>query len=264
MSIPQAALLGLIQGLVEWLPVSSEGVVTVVYGLAFDASLSDSVAFSLWLHLGTVLSVLAAFRAEVGLILRDAVRRPLGPSPLLTFLLVGTLASAPLGLVLLIGLEEMTDRIGVAAMGLVGLLMLITGAVLLRTGASGFRTRRELTWLDGLLTGLAQGAAALPGLSRSGLTVSALLGRRIDRDEALTLSFLLSVPASLGAGAYAAIRTGAYASVESVIAVAIAGLVGFLTIRALINLARRVNFGWFMVLVGASTVVGAVWAAAFA
>ena len=65
MTLPEAALLGLIQGLAEWLPVSSEGVVTAVYSLVFGADLPDAVNFSLWLHLGTALSALAAFRSDV-------------------------------------------------------------------------------------------------------------------------------------------------------------------------------------------------------
>ncbi len=259
MTLAEAALLGLIQGLAEWLPVSSEGVVTAVHSLAFSGSMTDSVNFSLWLHLGTMLSAIAAFRADVWNILRDLLRRPTAPSPMTAYLAIATLSSAPLGFLLLAGLGEFSERIGVAAMAAVGLLMLVTGALLLKTRSSGTRARDDVRWPDALLTGIAQGLAALPGLSRSGLTVSALLWRGVDRREALTLSFLLSIPASAGAGVFAAVSAGYYASPEAVAALVVSALSGFATIKALMAVARRLNFGWFVLVMGASIVVGAVW-----
>ena len=259
MSFAEAALLGLIQGLAEPLPVSSQGVVTVVYAWLFDATLTDSVAFSLWLHMGTAFSVVAAFRRDVTDLLRDTLSRPTRPTATVNFLVIATVVSAPLGFLALAGLFEFSDRIGTTAMGAVGVMMLATGTLLLRRRSGGTRTRDDVTWLDALATGVAQGLATLPGLSRSGLTVSTLLWRKVDRSEALALSFLLSVPASLGAGIYGALKTNAYASPEALVALATAAVVGFVAIRALIKLAERVNFGWFVIIVGGSIVAGVVW-----
>ena len=113
--------------------------------------------------------------------------------------------------------------------------------------------------IDAALTGIAQGFAALPGLSRSGLTVAVLLARNVDRREALVLSFLLSVPASLGAGFYAALSDDVAMSGSAFVAVAVAAVVGFATIRALMAVAERVNFAYFVMAVGVSIVAGAVW-----
>ena len=259
MTLPEAALLGLIQGLAEWLPVSSEGVVTAVYSLVFGADLPDAVNFSLWLHLGTVLSALAAFRSDVWEILRDIARRPTSPSPATAYLILATLSSAPLGFLLLLGLFEFSETAGSVAMAAVGLLMLVTGAILVRSESSGTRTRDDVRWPDAILTGIAQGLAALPGLSRSGLTVSALLWRGVDRREALALSFILSIPASLGAGLYAALSAGYYASLEAAVALVVSALTGFAAIRALMSVARRLNFGWFVLILGVGIIVGAVW-----
>ena len=140
----------------------------------------------------------------------------------------------------------------------VGILMLITGLILLRTKPPGTRTRDNLTWPDAALTGIAQGLAALPGLSRSGLTVAALLSRGLHRREALTLSFLLSIPASAGAGLYAAITAGLYASPEALVALAISALTGFAAIKALMSLARRLNLGWFVLLMAAGILAGSL------
>ena len=259
MTFAEAALLGLIQGLAEWLPVSSEGLLTAVQTLAFGAPLADSVNFSLWLHIGTALSALAALRTDARDILRDVISRPTAPSPITAFLGIATISGAPIGFLLLIGLFEFSERVGAVAMIIVGVLMLTTGALLLKSDSPGTRVRDDVRWPDALLTGIAQGLAALPGLSRSGLTVSALLWRGVDRREALTLSFLLSVPASLGAGLYAALSAGYYASPQAALALAVSAITGFATIRALMAVARRLNFGWFVLLVGAAIVAGAIW-----
>ena len=144
-------------------------------------------------------------------------------------------------------------------MAAVGILMLATGALLLKSKSSGSRARADLRWPDAILTGIAQGLAALPGLSRSGLTVAALLWRNLDRREALTLSFILSIPASLGAGLYAAITAGLYASPEAVLALAVSALTGFAAIKTLMSIARRLNFGWFVLLMAAGIIAGALW-----
>ena len=259
MTLAEAALLGLIQGLAEWLPVSSEGVLTAVQSLAFGDSLADAVNFSLWLHIGTALSALAAFRTDVWDVLRNVVSRPTAPSPMTAYLVLATLSSAPIGFLLLTGLFEFSERVGAAAMVVVGILMLATGALLLRSRSSGTRTRDDVRWPDALLTGIAQGLAALPGLSRSGLTVSVLLWRGVDRREALTLSFLLSVPASLGAGLYAAISADYYASPQAAVALAVSAVTGFATIKALMAVAHRLNFGWFVILMGSAILAGAIW-----
>lgn len=259
MTLAEAALLGLIQGLAEWLPVSSEGVLTAVQSFAFGAPLPDAVNFSLWLHLGTVISALAAFRSDVWDVIQDIARRPTSPSPMTAYLILATLSSAPLGFLLLLGLFEFSEIVGAVAMAAVGILMLVTGAVLIKSKSSGTRTRDDVRWPEAVLTGIAQGLAALPGLSRSGLTVSALLWRGVNRREALTLSFILSIPASLGAGLYAALSAGYYASPEAAVALAASALTGFVTIRALMSVAQRLNFGWFVLILGAGIIAGAIW-----
>ena len=109
--------------------------------------------------------------------------------------------------------------------------------------------------------GVAQGLAALPGLSRSGLTIAALLGRRIERGEALVLSYLMSIPASLGAGVFALVDGGVASTWPALAAAVVAFGVGLVTIRALLAFAQRVNLGGFVAATGAVMVAGAVWQA---
>ena len=261
MSLAEAALLGMIQGIAEWLPVSSEGVVAATHSLVFDSSLTEAVGFSLWLHLGTSISAIAAFRGQIASLIRNVFERPLNPSPLLRFLIVATASSAPLGFLLLIALGGFSARLGGYAMAVVGMLMILTATLISRQTGVGARTTADTTWLDSVLTGIAQGLAALPGLSRSGLTVSTLLARRVDRGDALSLSFLLSIPASIGAGIYGASQTGAHLSPAALVGVLVSAVVGFLSISLLLKIVQRVNFSRFVAVVGVCTIAGAVWQA---
>ena len=261
MNFVEALLLGSLQGLAEWIPVSSEGLVAAVYSFAMGSSLSEAVGVSLWLHLGTAISALAVFWREVSGVVREALSHPRSWGTTTRFVIASTIVSAPIGFLLLVALEGFSERAGGAAMSVVGALMLVTATLLYVRRTGKRRGRDDTTILDAVLTGGAQGLAALPGLSRSGLTIAVLLGRGIDKSDALTLSFLLSIPVSIGAGIYAGLRSGAYASPESGAALITAAVVGYVTIRALLRLAQRVNFGWFVAIAGVAIIVGGLWQA---
>ena len=252
-----AVILGFLQGTTEWLPVSSEGVVAAFYSFFLDRSLSEAVAFALWLHLGTVISVLVVLRSEVLGLVREALTSPRRPSPILRFIVVSTLVSGAVGFPLLLTLDEISARVGAVAMGIIGLMMFITGGLQLRRKEDGTRKREDLSYKDAVLAGIAQGFAALPGLSRSGLTVSALLARQIDRREALVLSFLMSIPASLGAGLFAARAGGNLEAGNALVAMIVAAVVGLFTIRILLSVVERINFGKLVIIVGGLMIAGA-------
>ena len=254
-----ALLLGLLQGLTEWLPVSSQGVVTVAQTALLDRTLSEAVAYALWLHAGTACAALVALRREAWGVLRDAIAAPSSPPPRLRFLVIGTVVSAVVGIPLLLALGEVSDWLGAAGMGVVGLLMIVTGALQLWRPGEAAQGRTEPTTVDALAVGVAQGLAALPGLSRSGLTIAALLGRRIERGEALVLSYLMSIPASLGAGVFALVDGGVVSTWPALAAAVVAFGVGLVTIRAVLAFAQRVNLGGFVVATGAVMVAGAAW-----
>ena len=256
-----ALLLGLLQGLTEWLPVSSQGVVTVAQTALLDRTLSEAVTYALWLHAGTACAALIALRRETWGVITDASANPLSPSPRLRFLIIGTVVSAAVGVPLLLALGEVSDRIGVLGMGGVGLLMVVTGALQIWRPGEAAQGRTEPTMVDALVAGAAQGLAALPGLSRSGLTIAALLGRRVERGEALVLSYLMSIPASLGAGVFALVDGGVASTWPALAAAAVACGVGLVTIRALLAFAQRVNLGGFVAATGVVMVAGAVWQA---
>lgn len=256
-----AVLLGVLQGVAEWLPVSSEGLVAAAHLKLEGESLDEAVGYALWLHVGTMPAALVVLRRDVGALARELWQRPRQPSSLLLFLVISTALSMMLALPLVLALGELSGLVGASAMGLVGVLMLATGALQMRGSTSGARDRTHLALPDALLAGLAQGLSVLPGFSRSALTVAALLGRGVEKREALVISFLMSIPASSAAALYAALDGDFALSAEAVVAAAVAFVVGLTTIRLMLELARRMNFGLFVVLVGLAMIATAAWEA---
>lgn len=253
-----AAVLGLLQGITEWFPVSSQGVVAGAYSLMFDASFDEAAGFALWLHIGTVPSVLVALRHDLYELVREFLASPKAPSHTFKFLIATTLISGMVGLPLIVVLGDISAIGGTAATGVIGGFMLVSGYLQLRRSDSRDAESKELTFTDALVVGLAQGLSVIPGLSRSGMTIAVLLSRRVDSRKALTLSFLLSIPAGLAAALYVGIESGLEFDTEAGIAAAVAFVVGLFTIKGLKKAAERMNLGWFVIAVGAAMIVGSV------
>ena len=254
-----AVVLGLLQGTLEWLPVSSQGIIVAVHSLLFEGEIAEGIGYSLWLHVGTVPSVLVAFRKETAQIVGEVLARPTRPSPLVAFILVSTVVSGIVGLPLVLYLTDLSESAGSAAMVVVGVALLLTGALQIARRGPGARDRDDMEVRDGLLAGVSQGLAVIPGLSRSGVTVAALLWRGFDRREALVLSFLMSVPASLAAAAFAVLDENFTVSTEALVGAAVAFGTGLVTIKLLVAVAERVNLAAFVMIAGAALAAGAVW-----
>jgi undecaprenyl-diphosphatase len=256
-----AILIGLIQGITEWLPISSEAAVSAIYSLVLDRPTDEAIAYALWLHMGTAIAAIIAFRSELIATASDVMKDGIRQSSMARYLIVATLVSSVIALPLLVALNEISAKIGVVVMIPVGLALIITGLLQLRqTGHSG-RGVDSANAGDAALAGIAQGVAALPGFSRSGLTVVALLSRGISRKDALVLSFMMSIPAGLGAGLFAALDDGLELSIESGVAVAVSAITGLIAIRVLLGVADRINFGSFVLAFGAFVLVGSIWRA---
>lgn len=201
MDLLQAILLGILQGATEFLPVSSSGhLVLVPWLLGWPA---PGLAFDTIVHWGTALAVVSYFWRDWVVLIRAAVRslrtRSLADANarLAWFLVLGTVPAAVLGYALEDWFEAMFSRPAAAAA-----FLMVTAGIL--TAAEYWGRRRRgldtLAWRDALLIGLAQAAAILPGLSRSGATIAAGLGRGLEREPAARFSFLLATPVILGAG----------------------------------------------------------------
>ncbi len=255
MDFVEAVVLALIQGLTEWLPISSEGMSALVMINLFGKSLTEAIYLSAWLHTGTLLAALVYFWGDVKEILKNLpryIKKPNekeGYSGLTRFLLVSTVVTALVGAPLVMFFLESFSFSGGAAMAFIGVLLIITGLL------QKFARHTEVIsgrprFIDAVVTGAVQAFAVFPGLSRSGLTTSALLLRRHDPEYALKLSFLMSIPAVLMAEIGILVTQKVAFDAFSVLAVFIAFLTGLLTLRSLIKIAERVNFGYFCVFLG--------------
>ncbi len=252
MSNASAFLLGIIQGITEWIPVSSQGVVALAATWIDEASPSDAIAIGLWLHGGTALSAVIAMRREVTSVMRDSMGAPL------RFLGISTAVTAVVGVPVYFLLGELADLLGGAAMLVVGVAMLAT-AFIIRCGLwEGERGRDDVTLADAVIAGVAQALAVIPGLSRTGLTVAVLLARDCSHREAVVLSVLMGIPASIGAGVLAASTSDTIGGWPAVVAVVTAAAVGAVVIRAILAWASRVTLAPFVAAAGIAITAGAL------
>ena len=248
----QAVVLGVLQGLTEFLPVSSSG--HLVLGQQFFGLTEPELLFNISLHIGTLMAVLIVFSRQIAAILSALWRLPRlradaggwqalveKNEPVRTVLLivVGSVPTVFIGF----GLHRAADRI-FASVPLVGVMLLVTGGLLWSTRGrnAGSRPMAAMTVKDALLIGLMQGLAILPGVSRSGATISAALFLGVERTTAGRFSFLLSIPAIAGA-LLLEIRSGVTSSASAPLLLAggaAAAVTGWL---ALIALLRVVNSG---------------------
>ena len=197
----QQLILGIIQGVTEWLPISSEGFLLLANSNFFgEVDVNLFVRQALFLHLGTFFSALVYFRKEVLELVRGVVNyreSDAGTKKFLRFLLITTVISGVLGLAILNFFElaniQKIPLTSTSINFLIGFLLIFTGALQLKLSSAGYRKKLHLNNSDGIFLGFMQGIAVIPGLSRSGLTIFGLLFRNFDKTVALKFSFIMSL-----------------------------------------------------------------------
>ena len=266
LSVWQACLLGAVQGLTEFLPVSSSGHLAVVQHFLPAMPSEEKVAVDVALHLGTLVALLVYFRGELWAMARSLGAHPPAGHARRWIWLVGlaTLPTAIAGLALREYVEASFDSLLV-----IGGCFLVTGVLLFFASAvrGADRTEDALGPRDALVVGLFQVIAILPGLSRSGSTISGALFRRTRADVAAKFSFLMAIPAVAGAivlegRPLLAIPPGLRVSLAAGIATAL--VTGFLAIALLLRIVRSGKLRYFAyycwaigIAVVATAVVGA-------
>jgi len=260
-----AIVVGALQGVFEWLPISSEGNVAIALTWLGERP-QEAVAFALFLHLGTALSATVYYRQEIAAELaRARFWRPhvafQDEYATTTFLGVATLVSGGVGIGAYLLLAELVSALtGGTIIILIGGLLVVTG-VFQRLSTTLEQTPRTTPTLrDAILVGLAQGLAILPGISRSGSTTGVLLLRGYAAPASFRLSFLLSIPAAIGGGILAMFDTGlsGIAITHGLVALGTAAVVGYLTIDALMRIVHRVPFWGVCLGLGGLAVGGGV------
>ncbi len=261
MTISSAILLGIVQGVAEFLPISSSGHLAILQNLFALSAGEEHMFFDVLLHLGTLISICVCYWADIVAMVREVfivlrggrradgtpVTQPLGAARLFLMIVVGTL---PLFLVLPINdsveqLYYITPFIGVALL-LTGCLLFVSDRM-----TPGRRTEKNMRFRDALIIGLCQCVATIPGLSRSGTTITAGIATGLERKFAMKYSFLLSLPAVLGANLLSLIKAIGEESVDPalipayLIGMLFAMLSGIAAILLMKLIAKKSKFGWF-------------------
>ena len=262
MSVIMSLFLGLVQGITEFLPISSSGHLSIFQNLfSLNYSEDDHLLFDVFLHLGTLISIIVVYRKELKTMIADGldflrmrsdsdsdepvVMKP--PARALLFVIIGTI---PL-LIALIFMSSIKRLL--LNTTFIGFALLVTGGLLIVSDKMikrGNKTEKTMTIKDAIIIGLAQAVATIPGLSRSGTTISVGLARGLSGSFAVRFSLLLSIPAVLGAtvvALYSAIRGGINFSLFPVYIAGfiVATVVGFFAIQLIRRLINKGGFGKF-------------------
>ena len=260
MSILDAIILGIVQGVAEFLPISSSGHLAILHNLFNMSDLgSNHMFFDVLLHFGTLIAICFMYWSDIKAMFTQTIdmlsgrtvdengrRRRFPEARLFMLIIVATLP-----LVLILPVHKYIEALSNSTV-YVGIALILTGCMLLVSDkmAKGSKTEKNMLFTDALIVGLCQCVATLPGLSRSGTTITAGIATGHDRSYAVKFSLLMSIPAVLGATLLElvyAFKAGIDASlIPAYLFGMIAAMVsGVLSIGLLKMIARKTRFGGF-------------------
>ena len=249
-SVIAAVITGILQGILEWLPVSSEGNLVILLSQLFGYSVEETLNTAIFLHLGTGVAALIYFREQVfGILTMSSPENKDMFYKLFAMTMLTGLVGFPIFMFL-----NISVALGESLLALTGIALIITG-LLQREAKKSRKEGAELSWSLSIILGIAQGLAIIPGLSRSGLTTSIMLFRDFDGEEAFRTSFLMSIPASFAAAFGLILVKGFQPNQYSALAALVAGIIGYLTIGRLLVLAKRISFWKICIGLGALAII---------
>jgi undecaprenyl-diphosphatase len=266
MTIFQAIILGIVQGLTEFLPISSSAhLVIVPFLLDWQFPPEQVFPFDVLVQLGTLVGVIVYFWKDLVQLVTGSL------SALKTrdwqhdqFRLAKNIviASIPAGLIGLL-LKDLVEQ-AFHNPGVTGIFLLVTAAIMFTAEKLGKRRKGigAVTWLDAIVIGFGQALAVFPGISRSGATISSAMLRDFKRDDAARFSFIMSIPIMLLAGVYSAVDMGSLQDLDSFLPVLLAGfvaaaIVGYFSIFWLLRFLRTRTlypFVWYCLAAGLLTI----------
>lgn len=260
MSFISAIILGLVQGIAEFLPISSSGHLSVLQNFFNMSTTEDGhLFFDVLLHLGTLVSVCVVYRQDIAAIITDSIDcvrhfghpEPGGPKhyPGMRLLIMMVIATLPL--VFILPVKKYIDALYYNTW-FIGAAFLLTGLVLFTSDRlrSGRATEKNMSVGGAVVIGIAQALATVPGLSRSGMTISAGVATGLDREFAAKFSFLISIPAILGANLlslFDALSEGIDTSLLPAyfVGMLVAMVSGYFAVSLVRLICRRGQFGKF-------------------
>lgn len=242
MEIIEAIVLGLIQGIAEWIPVSSEGMLTLTMMHLFGKTFAQAIVYALWLHIGTLFAAIVYYKKDVLLISKEVLHLKAKKSTLTTFLFIATIASLLIGgTIYFTGLKNFNLAARPATI-LIAILLIVTGILQFVKKPN---LQKKLTKKDAIFAGILQGFAVLPGISRSGITTATLLFRKFSGEQALRISFLMSIPLIFVSSIAIIVFEQVAFEWTVLIALLVAFVVGLFTIDLLMKIAKKINFAYF-------------------
>ncbi|MFQ6095469.1 MAG: undecaprenyl-diphosphate phosphatase [Candidatus Bathyarchaeia archaeon] len=257
----KAIVLGILQGVLEWLPISSQGNLILVMTWLLGIDLADALSFSVYLHAGTLLAAALYFRRDILAMLKALtsyrLRRSDREGRLISFLLFTTILTGFVGFIIYKLAEAYLTVVGEFFTAVIGAALITTGLIQKFAKEREKRNIDDVKLSDTLILGVVQGFSAFPGMSRSGITISALLIRGFNDEAALKLSFLMSIPAvfiaeiGLASGAsFSQIRL-----MNLLLGVVFSFLMGTLSIHVLMKTVGRIRFWSLCILIGVLAVL---------
>ncbi len=268
MDILQAIVLGIVQAISEWLPLSSKTLDALAYTELFGGPNENVLSVLLFLHLGTLFAATIYFRREILEVLREISHAPTNwkrhSTTKIGFIVSALFFTGVVGIPLLLIEHFILPTLqGDALLSVMGAGLILTGFLLSTQHRHRWRSVNAANWRDGILPGMLQGLSVLPGVSRAGASTTGIIWRGFDSESAFHLSFLLSIPTVLLAevilwGAQAAQGgMGSLPASDGIMLVVSSFIFGYLTIGALLQIARSINvaslaflFGIMMLLFG--------------
>lgn len=273
MSILQSILLGIVQGITEFLPVSSSGHLAILQNI-FNIETNDSMLFDIMLHVGTLVAVFVVYHRDIWKMIKEAFcmigdvfvnlylfclnkihktslkYRTIVHNNYRKFVILILVSTVPTGILGILG-KDLVEACSQTLL-IPGICLLITGVLLLMadTAPEGHRLPKNVSYKSGLIIGAAQGLATLPGLSRSGTTIAACILLGLDRKFAVKYSFILSIPAILGAAVLEISEVMAEPIVASQVGIYAVGMVfaaavGYICIKTMLVVVRNKKFKYF-------------------
>ncbi len=244
MNIFQSFLLGIIQGLTEFIPVSSTAHLLIGQKLLGIPSSDAMFSFLVIVQMGTILSLVVYFWKELVKLVKAFFARPFSTpeNKLAWYIIIATIPALLAGYLL----KSVVETLFKTPMLEASIRLLITAAVLALAEWLGRRNRslEKMTWLDALFIGVAQVLAIFPGASRSGTTISAGMARGLDRASAARFAFLMSVPVMLAAGGYQMLDVIKMSNMSSfllplAVGFVVAAFIGWLAVRWLLTYLNK-------------------------
>ncbi|MBN2542737.1 undecaprenyl-diphosphate phosphatase [bacterium] len=247
MKILEVIILAVIQGITEFLPISSSG--HLVLAERFLGFVKDNITLEIALHFGTLLAVLVVFRRELLALIKNFYKvhraREIKEVRLFAFIIIGTVPAAIVGLFVKDTIESLF-----AMPRFTCLMLFLTGVFLLLTKFASKLKPKRLNWFASVIIGLAQALAILPGISRSGWTIGTARLLGIEPKKAYSFSFLLAVPAILGATILELFKLeGNFFQVSNllpyIIGMVVSGIVGYFSLKILRKIIVMEKFYFF-------------------